>query len=81
MMLKMVLKFIENRGLKIELKMLKFDPKSDVYNRCHGGVENHQKSSFFGPGGPEGSFYKLFEILQFSTKTVQISTPKIDPIK
>jgi hypothetical protein len=31
-----------------------------------------------GPGTP---FYKLFETLQIFAKTVQISTPKIDPIK
>jgi hypothetical protein len=30
-----------------------------------------------GPGTP---FYKLFEIVRIFAKTVQISTPKIDPI-
>jgi hypothetical protein len=44
-----------------------------------GGVKIYQKSSFFGPGGPGGPNYKFFEIFWFSTKTVQISTPKIDP--
>jgi hypothetical protein len=32
-------------------------------------------------GDPGPSFYKLFEILHFSTKTVQILTPINDPKK
>jgi hypothetical protein len=50
-----------------------------TYNRSHGGVKNHQKSTFFEFGDPGPPFYKFFEIFGFSTKTVQISTPKIDP--
>jgi hypothetical protein len=30
-------------------------------------------------GGPGGPFYKFFEIPALFAKTVQISTPKIDP--
>jgi hypothetical protein len=30
-------------------------------------------------GGPRGPIYKFFEISEIFAKTVQISTPKIDP--
>jgi hypothetical protein len=36
--------------------------------------------SFFDVGTPDPPFYKFFEILPLFAKTVQISTPKIDPI-
>jgi hypothetical protein len=35
--------------------------------------------TIFDLGTPDPPFYKFFEIFRFSTKTVQISTPKIDP--
>jgi hypothetical protein len=31
--------------------------------------------------GPRGAIYKLFEILQFSTKAPPLFDPKIDPYK
>jgi hypothetical protein len=45
-----------------------------------GGVINYLKLSIFDVGDPGPPFYKLFEISQIFAKTVQISTPKIDPI-
>jgi hypothetical protein len=51
------------------------------YNAYHGGVINYLKLSFFDVGDPGPPFYKLFEISPLFAKTVQISTPKIDPIK
>jgi hypothetical protein len=50
------------------------------YNAYHGGVINYLKLSFFDVGDPGPPFYKLFEISPLFAKTVQISTPKIDPI-
>jgi hypothetical protein len=47
--------------------------------RRHGEVPKCQKWSIFDPRDPDPPIYKLFEILAFSTKTVQISTPQIDP--
>jgi hypothetical protein len=60
---------------------MKIDPKSDFYNRCHGGVENDQKTSILDLGTPDPPKHKFFEISQFSTKAPPLSTPKIDPYK
>jgi hypothetical protein len=62
-------------------KLTKIYAKIYFYNRRHGEVPKCQKSSFFGPGGPEGPIYKFFEISDFSKKTVQILTPINDPKK
>jgi hypothetical protein len=46
-----------------------------------GGVINYIKLSIFDVGDPGPPIYKLFEILGFFAKTVQISTPINDPKK
>jgi hypothetical protein len=53
--------------------------KNSFYNAHHGGVINYRKSSFLDIGTPDPPFYKFFEISSLFAKTVQISTPKIDP--
>jgi hypothetical protein len=44
-----------------------------------GGYKIYLKMSFFDVGTPDPPFYKFFEISSLFAKTVQISTPKIDP--
>jgi hypothetical protein len=58
--------------------MLKFSFLLKLYI-CHGGVENDQKLAKIDFGDPGPPFYKFFEIVALFAKTVQISTPKIDP--
>jgi hypothetical protein len=58
-------------------KMIKNSSKIDI----PWGGPKWQKSIKFDRGGPGGSFYKFFEILQFFAKAPPFSTPKIDPHK
>jgi hypothetical protein len=67
--------------LKKRLKNdLKIDAKIWFYNARHGGVPKCPKSSKIDLGDPGPLNYKFFEIPRLFAKTVQISTPKIDPI-
>jgi hypothetical protein len=75
----MVKKWCYKSTLKIVKIDLKIDAKKPFYNARHGGVPKCQKSSNFDVGDPGPPIYKLFEISALFAKTVQISTPKIDP--
>jgi hypothetical protein len=67
--------------IKISLKIdSKWTTKKSFIIARHGGVINYRKSSFLDIGTPDPPFYKFFEICSLFAKTVQISTPKIDPI-